>query len=112
MEMLEHVPDPSLEIENCTNLLNPGGVIFFSTINRNVKSFLYAIIGAEYVLNLLPKGTHQYEKFIKPSEISNFTSKFDLELLDLVGLSYNPITKIYKISKDIDVNYMMAFRKL
>ena len=111
MEMLEHVPDPSIEIKNCTDLLKPGGVVFFSTINRNVKSFLFAIIGAEYVLNLLPKGTHQYEKFIKPSEITKAATKFNLQLLDLVGLTYNPITKIYKISKDVDVNYMMAFKK-
>jgi len=111
MEMLEHVPDPSIEIKNCTDLLKPGGVVFFSTINRNVKSFLFAIIGAEYVLKLLPKGTHQYEKFIKPSEITKAATEFNLHLLDLVGLTYNPITKIYKISKDIDVNYMMAFKK-
>ena len=111
MEMLEHVPDPSIEIKNCTDLLKPGGVVFFSTINRNVKSFLFAIIGAEYVLKLLPKGTHQYEKFIKPSEITKAATEFNLQLLDIVGLTYNPITKIYKITKDIDVNYMMAFKK-
>ncbi len=111
MEMLEHVPDPKKEILACTRLLKPSGQIIFSTINRNLKSFLFAIVGAEYVLNLLPKGTHEYKKFIKPSELIRTTREANLNVIELIGLTYNPITKVYRLSKDTDVNYMVAFTK-
>ena len=111
MEMLEHVPDPKKEILACTRLLKPSGQIIFSTINRNPKSFLFAILGAEYVLNLLPKGTHEYKKFIKPSELIRTTREANLNVIELIGLTYNPFTKVYRLSKDTDVNYMVAFTK-
>ncbi len=111
MEMLEHVPDPASVVRACANLCKPGGHIFFSTLNRNPKSYLFAIIGAEYILQLLPKGTHQYEKFIKPSELAQFTRAAGLEVLQLKGMTYNPITQIYRLGSDTDVNYMMATRK-
>jgi 2-polyprenyl-6-hydroxyphenyl methylase/3-demethylubiquinone-9 3-methyltransferase len=111
MEMLEHVPDPASVVQACANLCKPGGHIFFSTLNRNPKSYLFAIIGAEYILQLLPKGTHQYEKFIKPSELAQFTRAAGLEVLQLKGMTYNPITQIYRLDSDTDVNYMMATRK-
>ena len=111
MEMLEHVPDPKKEILACTRLLKPSGQIIFSTINRNLKSFLFAIVGAEYILNLLPKGTHEYKKFIKPSELIRTTREANLNVIELIGLTYNPITKVYRLSKDTDVNYMVAFTK-
>jgi len=111
MEMLEHVPDPSSVVQACAKLCKPGGHIFFSTLNRNPKSYLFAIIGAEYILQLLPKGTHQYEKFIKPSELAQFTRAAGLEVIELKGMTYNPITQIYRLSSDTDVNYMMATRK-
>lgn len=111
MEMLEHVPDPSSVVEACAKLCKPGGHIFFSTLNRNPKSYLFAIIGAEYILQLLPKGTHQYEKFIKPSELAQFTRAAGLEVIELKGMTYNPITQIYRLGSDTDVNYMMATRK-
>lgn len=111
MEMLEHVPDPSSVVQACAKLCKPGGYIFFSTLNRNPKSYLFAIIGAEYILQLLPKGTHQYEKFIKPSELAQFTQAAGLEVIELKGMTYNPITQIYRLGSDTDVNYMMATRK-
>jgi 2-polyprenyl-6-hydroxyphenyl methylase/3-demethylubiquinone-9 3-methyltransferase len=111
MEMLEHVPDPASVVQACSDLCKPGGHIFFSTLNRNPKSYLFAIIGAEYILQLLPKGTHQYEKFIKPSELAQFTRAAGLEVLQLKGMTYNPITQIYRLGSDTDVNYMMATRK-
>ena len=111
MEMLEHVPDPKKEILACTRLLKPSGQIIFSTINRDPKSFLFAILGAEYVLNLLPKGTHEYKKFIKPSELIRTTREANLNVIELIGLTYNPFTKVYRLSKDTDVNYMVAFTK-
>jgi 2-polyprenyl-6-hydroxyphenyl methylase/3-demethylubiquinone-9 3-methyltransferase len=111
MEMLEHVPDPASVVRACANLCKPGGHIFFSTLNRNPKSYLFAIIGAEYILQLLPKGTHQYEKFIKPSELAQFTRAAGLEVLQLKGMTYNPITQIYRLGSDTDVNYLMATRK-
>ncbi len=111
MEMLEHVPDPASVVQACANLCKPGGYLFFSTLNRNPKSYLFAIIGAEYILQLLPKGTHQYEKFIKPSELAQFTRAAGLEVLQLKGMTYNPITQIYRLGSDTDVNYMMATRK-
>ena len=111
MEMLEHVPDPKKEILACIKLLKPSGQIIFSTINRNIKSFLFAIVGAEYVLKLLPKGTHEYKKFIKPSELIRTTREENLDVIELIGLTYNPITKVYRLSKDTDVNYMVALNK-
>ena len=111
MEMLEHVPDPASVVRACAKLCKPGGTLFFSTLNRNPKSYLFAIIGAEYILKLLPKGTHEYTKFIKPSELAAFTRQAGLELLGMKGLSYNPITQVYSLSDDVDVNYMIAVRK-
>lgn len=111
MEMLEHVPNPASVVQACANLCKPGGHIFFSTLNRNPKSYLFAIIGAEYILQLLPKGTHQYEKFIKPSELAQFSRAAGLEVQQLKGMTYNPITQIYRLGNDTDVNYMLATRK-
>ena len=111
MEMLEHVPDPASVVRACAKLCKPGGTLFFSTLNRNPKSYLFAIIGAEYVLKLLPKGTHEYTKFIKPSELVAFTREAGLEMLGMKGMSYNPITQVYSLNDDVDVNYMIAVRK-
>ena len=111
MEMLEHVPDPSSVVQACANLCKPGGSIFFSTLNRNPKSYLFAIIGAEYILKLLPKGTHEYDKFFKPSKLAGFTRQAGLELLEIKGMTYNPLTQIYRLGSDTDVNYMIATRK-
>lgn len=107
MEMLEHVPDPSAIVAACAKLVKPGGSVFFSTINRNPKAYLFAVIGAEYMLNLLPKGTHDYAKFIKPSELSSWVRHADLEMKGMRGLSYNPITQHYSLGDDVSVNYMM-----
>jgi len=111
MEMLEHVPDPASVVRACAKLCKPGGTLFFSTLNRNPKSYLFAIIGAEYILKLLPKGTHEYVKFIKPSELVAFTRQAGLEMLGIKGLSYNPFTQIYSLGDDVSVNYMIAVRK-
>jgi 2-polyprenyl-6-hydroxyphenyl methylase/3-demethylubiquinone-9 3-methyltransferase len=111
MEMLEHVPDPASVVRACAALCKPGGTLFFSTLNRSPKSYLFAIIGAEYILRLLPKGTHEYAKFIKPSELVTFTRSAGLELLGMKGLSYNPLTQVYSLNDDVDVNYMIAARK-
>jgi 2-polyprenyl-6-hydroxyphenyl methylase/3-demethylubiquinone-9 3-methyltransferase len=111
MEMLEHVPDPASVVRACAALCKPGGTLFFSTLNRNPKSYLFAIIGAEYILRLLPKGTHEYAKFIKPSELVHFTRAANLEMLGMKGLGYNPITQVYSLNDDVDVNYMIAVRK-
>ena len=108
MEMLEHVPDPSSVIHACAKLVKPGGHLFFSTLNRNPKSYLFAIIGAEYLLKLLPKGTHDFSRFIRPSEMGSWIREADLDLQDMIGLVYNPITKAYKLGPDVDVNYMMS----
>ncbi len=108
MEMLEHVPDPSSVIHACATLVKPGGHVFFSTLNRNPKSYMFAIVGAEYLLKLLPKGTHDFSKFIRPSEMGGWIREADLELQDMIGLVYNPITKVYKLGSDISVNYMMG----
>lgn len=107
LEMLEHVPDPASVVQACANLVKPGGHVFFSSINRNPKAYLFAVIGAEYVLNLLPRGTHDYAKFIKPSELAGFMRKADLALQHQIGMSYNPITKNYCLSSDTSVNFMM-----
>ncbi len=112
MEMIEHVPDPSKVIDSCSELLKPNGFVFFSTINRNLKSFILAILGAEHFLKLLPIGTHQYDKFIKPSEVNNWSRSASLELVDTIGIHYNPLTKKYSLGRNLDVNYIMCFRKL
>jgi 2-polyprenyl-6-hydroxyphenyl methylase/3-demethylubiquinone-9 3-methyltransferase len=111
LEMLEHVPDPSLIIEACSKLVKSNGRVFFSTINRNPKSYFFAIVGAEYVLNLLPKGTHNYEKFIRPSEIDSWARTCDLSVSSMIGMTYNPITKKYKLGNDVSVNYMSHYKK-
>ena len=111
LEAIEHVPDPAKLVETCSNLCKPGGTIVFSTINRNPKSFLFAIVGAEYILNLLPKGTHEYKKFIKPSELSSMMRNNSLEVVEVIGMSYNPITKNYWLGKDVDVNYLIHAKK-
>ncbi|MEO0048239.1 MAG: bifunctional 2-polyprenyl-6-hydroxyphenol methylase/3-demethylubiquinol 3-O-methyltransferase UbiG [Pseudomonadota bacterium] len=111
MEMLEHVPDPLSIIQACTQLVKPGGKVFFSTLNRNPKSYLLAIIGAEYILQMLPKGTHDYKKFIKPSELNEFLRHAGLEMNEIIGLSYNPITQVYSLGRDTDVNYLVACTK-
>ena len=111
LEMLEHVPSPSAVIEACARLVRPGGDVFFSTINRTPKSFLFAIVGAEYVLNLLPKGTHEYEKFIRPSELGDWARTASLDLRDSIGLHYNPVTRQYRLAPGLDVNYLMHFHR-
>lgn len=111
MEMLEHVPDPSAVVAACAKLAKPGATLVFSTLNRNPKSFLFAIVGAEYVLKMLPKGTHEYAKFIKPSELASYARAAGLELRQLIGMTYNPFTKVYALNRDTDVNYVMAFTK-
>jgi 2-polyprenyl-6-hydroxyphenyl methylase/3-demethylubiquinone-9 3-methyltransferase len=111
MEMLEHVPDPSAVVRACSELAKPGGWIYFSTLNRNPKSFLFAIVGAEYVLNLLPKGTHEYSRFIRPSELARWCRDSGLQLEAHRGLQYNPLTRRYWLSGDTSVNYMIACRK-
>ena len=111
MEMLEHVPDPSAIVAACAQLLKPGGHVFFSTLNRNPKSYLFAVIGAEYVLQMLPKGTHQYEKFIKPSELSAWCRSAGLDVAGLCGMSYNPFSQRYTLGKDVSVNYLVHAEK-
>lgn len=111
LEMLEHVPDPSLVIKSCAELVKPGGHVFFSTINRNPKAFALAIVGAEYVLKLLPAGTHEYEKFIRPSELEAWARHAGLVLKDSIGMHYNPITREYSLGPNLDVNYLMYFQR-
>lgn len=112
MEMLEHVPDPSSIVRACAQLVKPGGYVFFSTLNRNPKAYLFAIMGAEQILKLVPKGTHDFQKFIRPSELGNWIRKSGLQSLEMTGLVYNPLTKAYRLNpKDVDVNYMIATRK-
>ena len=111
MEMLEHVPDPSAIVDACSRLVKPDGWVFFSTISRNAKAFLFAIVGAEYLLNLLPKGTHDYEKFIRPSELARWCRAAWLQQVDARGLEYNPLTRRYRLSGDTSVNYLIACRK-
>ena len=107
MEMLEHVPDPAQIVAACAQLVKPGGRVFFSTLNRNPKSYLFAVIGAEYVLNMLPKGTHEYQKFIKPSELSAWCRAAGLDVGGISGMSYNPLTKRYWLGTDVSVNYLV-----
>jgi len=109
MEMLEHVPDPSSVIKACQTLVKPGGSVFFSTINRNPKAYMFAIVGAEYLLKMLPKGTHEYAKFIKPSELDEWSRQANLQLKNITGMSFNPLTNQYKLGKDVDVNYMCHY---
>ncbi len=111
MEMLEHVPDPSSIIRACASMARPGGWVFFSTLNRNPKSFLFAIVGAEYLLKLLPQGTHEFSRFIRPAELARWIREAGLELVQFKGLEYNPITRRYWLSGDTSVNYMVACRK-
>jgi len=111
LEMLEHVPDPGSVIKACERLLKPGGQLFLSTINRNPKAWLFAIVGAEHILKMLPKGTHEYKKFIKPSELSRYVRQAGLEFQDITGMTYHPILKEYKLDRDVDVNYLMHATK-
>jgi 2-polyprenyl-6-hydroxyphenyl methylase/3-demethylubiquinone-9 3-methyltransferase len=110
MEMLEHVPSPAVTVDACARLVKPGGHVFFSTINRNPKSYLFAVIGAEYVLKLLPRGTHDYAKFIKPSELSSMCRRASLTVADVIGMVYNPFTKRYSLARDTSVNYILHAR--
>lgn len=111
MEMLEHVPDPASTIAACARLVKPGGHVFFSTINRNPKAYLFAVIGAEYILNMLPKGTHEYNKFITPAEMDSWAREAELQVSDMTGMSYNPLTRHYKLGRDLNVNYMAAYTR-
>jgi len=111
MEMLEHVPDPASIVKACHRLVKPGGWVTFSTINRNPKSFLFAIVGAEYVLRLLPRGTHEYARFITPSELARHCRGAGLSIADLTGMTYNPVTRAYALGRDVDVNYLLAARR-
>jgi 2-polyprenyl-6-hydroxyphenyl methylase / 3-demethylubiquinone-9 3-methyltransferase len=111
MEMVEHVPDPAAIVRACAQLVKPGGWVFLSTLNRNVKSYLFAVIGAEYVLKLLPRGTHDYRKFLRPSELARFCREADLQLEATRGMEYNPLTKRYWLSGDTSVNYLLACRR-
>ncbi|MDH5357870.1 MAG: bifunctional 2-polyprenyl-6-hydroxyphenol methylase/3-demethylubiquinol 3-O-methyltransferase UbiG [Gammaproteobacteria bacterium] len=112
MEMLEHVPDPVSVIHACAQLVKPGGNLFFSTLNRHPKSYLFAILGAEYILKMLPKGTHDYKRFIRPSELASWCRQAGLDVHDITGLSYNPLTKTYALGDDVKVNYLMHCRKV
>lgn len=111
MEMLEHVPDPGSIIASCAKLAKPGGMVFFSTLNRKAKAYALAIVAAEHVLRMLPKGTHDYKKFIKPSELGQSARNVGLELQGMVGIEYNPFTKRFNLGKDIDINYIAAFKR-
>ena len=111
LEMLEHVPDPARVVASCAELVKLGGHVFFSTINRNPKSFAFAIVGAEYILKLLPAGTHEYEKFIRPSELESWARHAGLYHRDSIGMHYNPLTKEYSLGENVDVNYLMYFRR-
>lgn len=111
MEMLEHVPDPASTVRACATLAKPGGWIWFSTLNRNPKSYLFAIIGAEYVLRMLPRGTHDYARFLTPAELSGMARAASLDVIDLTGMTYNPLTKVYALGRDVDVNYIVGCRK-
>ena len=111
MEMLEHVPDPSAIVGACATLVKPGGWVFFSTLNRNAKAFVFAIVGAEHVLKLLPKGTHEYARFIRPSELALWCRAAELSLIEMRGMQYNPLSRRYRLSNDTSVNYLMAWRK-
>jgi 2-polyprenyl-6-hydroxyphenyl methylase / 3-demethylubiquinone-9 3-methyltransferase len=111
MEMLEHVPDPGATVRACAELARPGGHVFFATINRNPKAYLLAVVGAEYMLRLLPRGTHDYSRFIKPSELAAMCRMSGLSITDLTGMTYNPLTRVYALGRDTDVNYILYARK-
>lgn len=111
LEMLEHVPDPGSIVRSCASLVRPGGWVFFSTLNRNAKAFAFAIVGAEYLLNLVPRGTHEYARFIRPAELASLCREAGLELVQTCGLSYNPLLQRYRLGADVDVNYMLACRR-
>jgi len=111
LEMLEHVPDPASVIRACADMVRPGGDVFFSTINRNPKAYLFAILGAEYLLQMLPRGTHEYARFIRPSELERWAREAGLQLRDLSGMTYNPLTAEYKLGRNVDVNYLAWFSK-
>ena len=111
MEMLEHVPDPASTVAACARLAKPGGRVFFSTINRNPKSYLFAVIGAEYVLKLLPRGTHDYARFIRPSELARWCREAGLRTLEMKGMTYNPVTQVYRLGENCDVNYALCCAK-
>ncbi|HXN15896.1 MAG TPA: bifunctional 2-polyprenyl-6-hydroxyphenol methylase/3-demethylubiquinol 3-O-methyltransferase UbiG, partial [Usitatibacter sp.] len=111
MEMLEHVPDPGSTVRACARLVASGGWVVFSTINRNPKSFLFAIVGAEYLLRLLPRGTHEYARFITPAELARHCRAAGLRVADLTGMTYNPFTKTYSLGRDVDVNYLLGTRR-
>ncbi|PCJ29313.1 MAG: bifunctional 3-demethylubiquinol 3-O-methyltransferase/2-polyprenyl-6-hydroxyphenol methylase [Gammaproteobacteria bacterium] len=111
MEMLEHVPDPLSIIKACAQMLKPGGDIFLSTLNRHPKAYVFAILGAEYMLKMLPKGTHDYERFIRPAEMAQWCRQAGLEVVNIIGLSYNPLTKVYALGDDVKVNYLVHCRK-
>ena len=111
MEMLEHVPDPASVVRSCSRLVKPGGMVFFSTISRSAKSFLFAIVGAEYVLEMLPRGTHEYMKLIRPSELASYCRAAGLDVVGSRGMEYNPLTRRYKLTADTSVNYLLATRK-
>ncbi len=111
MEMLEHVPDPASIVAACSAMVKPGGWVFLSTLNRNPKSYLFAILGAEYVLNMLPRGTHEWAKFLRPHELASQVRRAGMETVQIIGMTYNPFTKAYRLEQDTDVNYMMACRK-
>ncbi len=111
MELLEHVPEPASIVAACATLAAPGGTVVFSTLNRNPKSYLFAIVGAEYLLRLLPRGTHDWAKFLRPAELSTFARRSGLDLAKLTGMTYNPLTKVYRLEADTSVNYLAAYRK-
>ncbi|MEF9996548.1 MAG: bifunctional 2-polyprenyl-6-hydroxyphenol methylase/3-demethylubiquinol 3-O-methyltransferase UbiG, partial [Burkholderiaceae bacterium] len=111
MEMLEHVPDPASVVRAVASLVKPGGRVFFSTINRNPKSFMFAVVGVEYVLKMLPKGTHEYAKFIRPAELARWAREAGLEIGDMAGLGYNPLNQVFSLTSNTDVNYLLACRK-
>ena len=111
MEMLEHVPDPAATVRACSELVKPGGFVFFATLNRNPKSYAFAILGAEYILKLLPRGTHEYARFLRPSELSRHCREAGLAVADLTGMTYNPLTKVYAVGRDVDVNYIVGCRR-
>ena len=111
LEMLEHVPDPASTVSACARLVRPGGQVFFSTINRNPKSYLFAVVGAEYVLNLLPRGTHDYAKFIRPAELARYCREAGLAVGEIIGMTYNPFSKTYALGADTDVNFLMSARR-
>lgn len=112
MEMLEHVPDPQAIINACAQLAKPGGDLFFSTLNRHPKAYLLAVLGAEYIAQMLPKGTHDYARFIRPSELSRWCRQAGLQVMSISGMSYNPLTRVYKLSHDVDVNYLLHCKRL